>query len=134
MGEHADQALNDAMGHEINYQSYLNGDLSEEEAYDLGLIDEWGASPNELVNSSLNLGVMDVSSLENELYKCDAQLRSIQKPRTVVHYWRSGAELMLPKDMSKQHLINAIAYAKHNNMNKDPIFFDMVSELKKRTG
>lgn len=147
MGMYADDALSDAIDHENHFQSYLDGDLTTEEAYELGLIDETGASPQELVNSRLSPGVMDVQDLNNQLALCDGALSgspacidrlmgagfSSRKPvpTKVIHYWRSGDQLLLPADMTDAHLKNALAYANHNNM-KDPIVSDIAKEIRRR--
>jgi hypothetical protein len=52
--------------------------------------------------------------------------------KDVVHYWRVGEELMLPKDMTSKHLKNAIVYAGRNNM-YDPIMAHMILELESRS-
>jgi hypothetical protein len=149
MGQHSDDALNDAIDHEAQFQSYMDGHINKDEAYDLGLIDELGASPDELVNSRLNPGIMDVRALENDLALCDGALNGSEacidklmgtafgsgrmKPvkDDTSQYWRSGTTLMLPKDMTDNHLKNAIAYAKHHNM-RDVVVDEMISELDRR--
>jgi len=149
MGMHADDCLNETLQHEMNFQNYSEGNLSLEEAYEFGLIDERGYAPKELVDSSLRLGVMDAESLENELALCEGAFKGSsscltqllgsnflfkqrQKSSEVIHYWRSGTKLLLPKDMTNSHLENAITYCKKNGIEKTPIAKNMVKELKKR--
>lgn len=137
VGQHADDFINDCVDRIGRLHDYASGRMTHLEAYDEGLIDEFGVMANEDV--VMLPGVHDANSLSKELEITSLQLENsllkINQPKPkVVHYWKSGdGKINLPQDMTTAHLQNAIAYAEKYGSGNTPIVRLMKRELASRT-
>ncbi len=132
MGQHADDAINEALDAEVRYSMHAAGELSDREAYEEGLIDEHGCVPNEVMH--LYNQVDDQFSLEHKLEVASLELqlalqRKESKPK--IQVWYSEDKTYLPHQMTTTHLTNAIKYAEREGI-KEPIVDDMKYELEQR--
>jgi hypothetical protein len=133
MGQHADD-YNDLQIQSIEDSlSYQMGQMTEQEAYEKGVLNEFG----ELPTGSPVWGVHDANSLANELELIDGmfakvELRRLRKERSE-QVWCSGGKIFRPKDMTTLHLINAIKYAERNGEGDEPVVEQMREELELRS-
>lgn len=132
MGQHADD-YNDLQIQSIEDSlSYQMGQMTTEEAYENGVLNEFG----ELPNGSPVWGVHDAHSLANELELLEGTLAKIQVNRLrkekSEQVWVSGGKIFRPKDMTTLHLSNAIKYAERNGEGDQPVVEQMRKELETR--
>lgn len=113
MGEFADYANDEQIQSLEDLMDYECGSLSEQEAMDRGILDEDGTCPNVTV-----WGVHDAQSLEDELNKCELEFIKNKPlaPLTRKQFWFSNGKLVHPKNMTTEHLKNAIKFAEKRKM------------------
>lgn len=144
MGQHADDAVNEALDLEVRHSMYAAGQISDYDAYEEGLVDELGCTPPEVMH--LYNQVDDMFSLEQKLdtamleFQVALQnkiIKNLQIPKhigPVEHIWEGAdGEQHKPHMMTTAHLRNAIAYAKRNNMDH-PTVDVMIQVLADREG
>jgi len=131
MGQHADDAVNEAIDLEGRHSMYAANQISHHDAYEEGLVDELGCTPPEVMH--LYNQVDDQFSLETKLQIASLQLENQlnKKLQPKIQVWTSNGKTYLPQTMSTAHLRNAIKYAKRNAIN-EPIVNDMIAELNSR--
>ena len=134
MGQHADDAINEALDLEVRHSMYAAGQISHHDAYEEGLVDELGCTPPEVMH--LYNQVDDQFSLETKLQIASLQLENalnkrLSNPKTV-SVWASNGKIYLPHQMTTSHLKNSIAYAERNGL-EHQIVKDMKQELLLRT-
>jgi len=140
MGQHADDFLEEVFDYEYLHERHASGDISDHEAYELGLIDEFGCVPKEVMHHynqvddihSLNIKLQQ-ASLELEIYLLKQELKQ-RKAQTTVQVWvdKQGKKY-LPSQMTTAHLINAIRFAERSkDFCNQPLIQTMKQELEKR--
>ena len=116
MGEFANLANDDQAQSLEHLLAYETGQMSHEEAMDLGVIDEYGAIPTNITT----WGCHDVHSLSGELDKCELAIRRATESPTPskppIQVWVSGGKVCNPFEMTDAHLRNAVKFANRNGI------------------
>lgn len=127
MGQHA-RDYNDLQADGLeDLLDYETGNLSLSEAFERGVVDEYGA----VFGSVSTWGVHDVESLVGELDRCELAIASFGGPANTRPRWVSNGVAMEPHEMSTSHLRNAIRYAEGSGITSG-IVASMRSELNRR--
>jgi len=132
MGQHADD-FNDYQSSSLeDLMAYESGSISKQEAVSRGILDSDGSMPTNVTT----WGVYDVKSLEAELTNCELRiaedsLRKLRNSRKTKQVWVSGGKAYSPKEMTINHLENAVKYANRNGI-CGKVVDEMISEIKFR--